>query len=62
MWGNMRKIKTTIWVPEDVRNEGRRLAKRLGISFSELVSRAMADFLRRIKNNPKLAATILPKR
>lgn len=38
-------MKTAISLPDDLHRSGDRLAKRLGVSRSELYARALAEFL-----------------
>lgn len=42
-------MKTAISLPDDLFNSGDSLAKRLGVSRSELYARALADFVAKYK-------------
>lgn len=45
----MRFMKTAISIPDEIFDEAERMAKRLGISRSELYAKAVRDFVDRLR-------------
>ena len=47
----MKALRTTISIPEDIYRDAEEVAKRLGMTRSQLYSKAVSDFLNRYRKD-----------